>query len=183
MRLFWLLAYLGAIGYCTWWLISSIRARLFHEVYAALGIALYFSNLMFGGLGPRLGIRPLEIAGLVLYAPAALLVILGFLTLHRLGRPKQGWEPATAIIQTGVFRLTRHPVFFGTALWTFAVLLVYQSIIAAVLTPAIIFCLYQASVGGEAATYGKLGAEYAIYCQQVPRWNVLAGLLRLLRRR
>ncbi len=183
LRYFWFVVYVAMMGYIIWWLAGSVRRRETHEIYAATGLGFYFSEIFLSGFGPHLDIVPVRIIGFVLYVPAAIIVILGFITLHHKGRPKTGWEPTTTVISTGVFRLTRHPLFFGAALWAFAAVLTYQSLVAVVLAPVSIFCLYRASVGDEAATRDKFGAEYDIYCRQVPRWNVIAGLVRLLRNR
>jgi len=60
------------MAYVAYWLIAVIRKRIVHEIYMACGIGCYFTLISLGWSWTGLGILPLQILGLVLYAPAIL---------------------------------------------------------------------------------------------------------------
>jgi len=169
------------MAYVVYWLIAVIRKRIVHEIYMACGIGCYFTLISLGWSWPGLGILPLQILGLVLYAPAILFVAGSFIGLRTKGKPEDAWERTTTIIDTGVFRVTRHPMYFGTAIWTVGVILCQQSIPSLILGLAAMFCFFMASKGEDKFNIEKFGDEYREYMTKVPMWNILKGLRNLRR--
>jgi len=169
------------LGIIFGWLIPVVRKRMFYEVYASLGVGIMLSMVLClifkWGWG---GIAWLRYAGFALYAPAAAFVILAFVTLAHKGKPESGWEETTRIIETGVFGIVRHPLFLGSAIWSFALILVIQLILSIILGLASVFFLWMASRGEEAFNLRKFGDEYRKYMDRVPRWNFIKGLYRLV---
>jgi len=171
-------------GIIAGWLIPVIRKRLFCEVYAACGIGILFSLIVLVAMVWQEGdILPLRYIGWALYVPAAALVISSFVSLKHKGKPESGWEHSTVLIHSGVFRIIRHPLFLGSALFTIGLILIAQSIPATILGLVGVSCLWMASKGEEELNIKKFGQEYQKYMQEVPRWNLFKGLKLTARKR
>jgi protein-S-isoprenylcysteine O-methyltransferase Ste14 len=80
------------------------------------------------------------------------------------------------MLDTGIFGLIRHPLYFGTALWSVALILVSQSILSILLGGGAIFCFWMASRKEDEFNIIKFGDRYRDYVKKVPRWNVFRGL-------
>ncbi len=166
-----------------WWLLPVARRGLGYEVFACLAVGTYFSML---ALMPKLSavkVPALTYVGLALLIPAAVLTFPSFYYLRRGGNPASGWEETTTVTARGVYRIIRHPMYFGTALFAVAVALLEQSLAAAALACAVIVFAYAASRLEERRNLKKFGDGYRAYAREVPRWNVALGLWRLAKRR
>jgi len=162
------------------WLIPVIRKRMVAEIYVACGLGIMFSLIVLGSMIWEGGdIRPLLYLGFALYVPAAAFVISSFITLRHKGKPESGWEPTTVLIEGGVFRIVRHPLYLGAAIWTVGIILVLQSIASAIAGLVAVFCFWMASRKEDGYNIGKFGDGYKQYMERVPLWNFLKGLIRL----
>jgi protein-S-isoprenylcysteine O-methyltransferase Ste14 len=173
--------YVPLMTYVAYWLIAVIRQRMVHGIYEACGMGCYFTLVSLGWGWTGLGILPLQILGLVLYAPAILFVAMSFIGLRTKGKPEDSWERTTKLIDTGVFQVTRHPMYFGTAIWTVGVMLCQQSIPSLILGLVAVFCFFMASTGEDKFNLEKFGDEYREYMTKVPVWNIFTGLANLQR--
>ena len=171
------------VGILVGWLIPVIRKRIVYEVYEACGLGVYFSLIVLGWGWKTLDIFPLVYIGYALYVTAAVLVIFSFIDLKRKGKPESGWERTTTIIDSGVFRIVRHPLYLGAAIWAIGIILVIQSIPSTILGLVAIFCFWMASTGEDKFNIKKFGQEYQKYMVEVPRWNVFKGLGRNVNKR
>ena len=166
-----------------WWLLPVARRGLGYGVFACLAVGTYFSML---ALMPKLSavkVPALTYVGWALLVPAALLTFPSFYFLRRGGRPASGWEETTTVTARGVYRIIRHPMYFGTALFAVAVALLEQSLAAAALACAVIVFAYAASRLEEKSNLKKFGEGYRAYVSEVPRWNIILGLWRAAGRR
>jgi protein-S-isoprenylcysteine O-methyltransferase Ste14 len=166
-----------------WWLLPVARRGLGYEVFACLAVGTYFTML---ALMPKLSavkVPALTYVGWALLVPAAILTFPSFYFLRRGGKPASAWEETTTVTARGVYRLIRHPMYFGTALFAVAVALLEQSFAAAGLACAVIVFAYAASRLEERRNLEKFGEGYRSYAVEVPRWNVVAGLWRMAKRR
>jgi len=125
----------------------------------------------------------LTYVGWALFVPAAVLTFPSFYFLRRGGKPASGWEETTAVTARGVYRVVRHPMYFGTALFGVAASLLMQSYGAGAMACAIIVFAYTASRWEEKRNLKKFGDGYRSYAREVPRWNFVLGLWRLFARR
>jgi protein-S-isoprenylcysteine O-methyltransferase Ste14 len=167
--------------YIFYWLISVIRKRMVGETYEAFGLGLYFTQIFWSQYWMKLDIQTLRVIGFSLFIPALLFVAASFATLKAKGKPTDSWESTTSFVQNGVYRVTRHPMFFGTAIWSFALVLVIQSLISVILALIAIFCFWMASKKEEEFNLTKFGNEYRKYLDTVPRWNFIKGMKHLKR--
>jgi len=171
--------YVPLMIYIAYWLIAVIRKRMIGEIYEACGLALYITQIFWSQSWLRLNIQPVRIIGFILFVPAAFFVASSFATLRAKGKPTDHWESTTAIINTGVYRITRHPMYLGTAIWSIALVLVIQSLVSVILAAMALFCFWMASAKEEEFNLDKFGKEYQKYLASVPRWNFLKGLRNL----
>jgi protein-S-isoprenylcysteine O-methyltransferase Ste14 len=166
-----------------WWLLPVARRGLGYEVFACLAVGTYFSMLALMPKLTAVRVPPLTYAGWALLALAALLTFPSFYFLRRGGKPASGWEETTSVTARGVYRIIRHPMYFGTALFAVAVALLEQSLAAVGLACAVIVFAYAASRLEEKSNLKKFAEGYRAYAGEVPRWNLILGLWRAARRR
>jgi len=162
------------------WLLPVIRKRIVYEVYEALGLGGFFSLLALnlGGAFASYDIPVLRIMGFVLYLPAIFFVGLAFINLRHKGKPEDAWEHTTVVIQTGVYGMVRHPLYFGTTIWAVGVMLVFPSVPTILLGSACIACFCIASKKEDNYNIEKFGPAYEEYMQKVPMFNVFKKLMR-----
>ena len=168
--------YTALMCFMVYHLVSVARRHLTYGIYEACGLACFFSVLFLNGwkFGPC--IMSLRIIGLILYIPAVLLLASAFIILRRKGKPKDVWEQTTVIIDSGVLRIVRHPLYLGVAIWAVGLMLVFQSVLSTVLGTATIFCYWMASKKEDQFNINKFGDEYKNYMRNVPGWNFIKGL-------
>jgi protein-S-isoprenylcysteine O-methyltransferase Ste14 len=168
-------------------IIQAVREHTQSEIYEHIGLPLYLTLAVLSLSQPQLGkglahIPWLKIGGLILFLPSAAFVLVPIVTLEHKGKSKTSASPlfapseATIMLDTGIFRLIRHPLYFGTALWSVALILVSQSILSILLGGGAIFCFWMASRKEDEFNIIKFGDRYRDYIKKVPRWNVFRGL-------
>lgn len=174
-----IIVYALLMVYIFYWLITMIRKRIVCEIYEACGLGFYFTLIFWSQHGPMLDIAVIRIIGFILLVPAAFFVGASFATLKAKGKPTDGWESTTSMIKSGVYRVTRHPLYLGTAIWSFALVLVIQSLLSVILALVALFCFWMASKKEEEFNLTKFGDEYRDYLNKVPRWNFIEGIKNL----
>ena len=174
--------YAAVMCYMVYWVVWAARRRISYEIYEACALACFFSILFLSGWKAGADILPLTIVGFILYVPAILFVAAAFVSLRRKGKPKGAWEETTAMIDSGIFRIARHPLYLGTAIWAVGVMLVFQSILSVVLGAATVFCCWRASREEDRFNVSKFGDEYESYMEKVPMWNFVKGAWNLRKR-
>jgi protein-S-isoprenylcysteine O-methyltransferase Ste14 len=168
-------------GIVAGWLVPVIRRRITGEIYEACGLGSCFTILILGlgGVGIQLNILPLRIIGFVLLAPAALFTISSFAALKRRGKPETGWEHTTVMVKSNIFRIVRHPMYLGTAIWAIGAALIFQSIPSTILGIVSAFCCWMASKKEDSFNIEKFGDSYKEYVERVPMWNAFRGLRKI----
>lgn len=87
------------------------------------------------------------------------------------GTDVRPWAPTTAIVTTGVYRLTRNPMYLGMAMLYAAIALAADSLIAlALLIPTVIVIDIGVIRREERYLAAKFGDEYLRYKAAVRRW-------------
>ncbi len=168
-------------------IIQAIREHTESEIYEHFGLPVYFTLLFISFFKPQIGavfseILWLRIIGFILFIPSAFFVLVPIVTLEHKGKSKKSASPifapsdATIMLDTGIFRIVRHPLYFGTALWTVALILVFQSILSIILGGVAIFCFWMASKKEDEFNVKKFGDRYKEYMEKVPMWNAFKGL-------
>ena len=116
--------------------------------------------------GDRADIVWLEIIGFVLFIPAAILIVPTIVAIV------QG-----NLVKTGIMRIVRHPMYLGTAIAAFALILVFQSILSIGLSIIAIVLLWMASKMEGDYNIERFGDSYRKHMTRVPCWNVFKGLI------
>jgi len=180
--------YLIVIGLCAiiwfvngYWLLHAARERIISEIYIHSGLGLFFSLLTLelalglAGAWMHYELWWLEVLGLLLYLPAGILVFGSMLELKRKGRPNAGTSDFTAtttLIDTGLYGIIREPMTMGMAIWSVALVLAFQSLIALLLGALAFSCFWMAARTEDEYNIRKFGDNYKGYRQRVPLWNV-----------
>lgn len=164
-------------------LMPAIKERLASEIYGHIGMALFFTLAVLGFGIPQLGnifpdILWIEIIGYVLFIPAAFLVGSSFYCLYRKGKARtlSSLDKMT-LVDSGIYGIVRHPMLLGMAVWSFALILVFQSALAIVLGIIAIVLSWMAAREEDRFNQKKFGSRYKKYMARVPRWNAFKGLM------
>jgi protein-S-isoprenylcysteine O-methyltransferase Ste14 len=127
----------------------------------------------------------LRIAGVVVLLLAPLFFVPPFFLLQKHGRVETGqsYSFTTRVVDRGVYGVVRHPQYVGYALLAIGFAMRTQHIVSWALAVLAVAFFYLQALKEERFCVRQLGAEYAAYMKQVPRFNFVAGLLRYLTRK
>jgi protein-S-isoprenylcysteine O-methyltransferase Ste14 len=165
------------------WLIQAIREHVASEIYMHIGLGIFFSllalELIIGiqGAWTHFEIFWLAVIGWILYIPSAILVFGSMIELKHKGKPKGAdFTATTTFIDSGIYSLFRQPMTLGAAIWSIALVLVFQSILAVILGLVSLFCFCMSARKESEYNIEKFGDAYKEYMKKVPMWNILKGL-------
>jgi protein-S-isoprenylcysteine O-methyltransferase Ste14 len=152
-------------------LIPVVKERRAWITCAHGGTGLSFTSLLLNlslrKTGDIADIVWLAIIGFVLLIPAAILIASAIIAIAR-----------GDLIKTGIMSIVRHPMYLGTAIASFAFILVFQSILSIVFSSVGIVLLWMASKIEDDYNIERFGGSYREHMRLVPRWNVFKGLRR-----
>ena len=163
------------------WLLHAARERIISEIYMHTGLGLFFSLLTLelalglAGAWMHYELWWLEVIGLLLYIPSGILVFGSLLELKRKGRPDAStgdFTATTTLIDTGLYGIIREPMTLGMTIWSVALVLAFQSLIALLLGALASGCFWMAARTEDEYNIRKFGDAYKGYRQRVPLWNV-----------
>jgi protein-S-isoprenylcysteine O-methyltransferase Ste14 len=150
-------------------LIPVVRERRAWISCAHGGTGLFFTSLLLSlGLhqtGDLTDIVWPKIFGFILFIPAAILMVSAILAITH-----------GDLVKTGMMRIVRHPMYLGTAIAAFALILIFQSVLSIVLSITAIVFLWMASKMEDNYNIERFGDSYREHMIRVPRWNVFKGL-------
>jgi protein-S-isoprenylcysteine O-methyltransferase Ste14 len=131
------------------------------------------------------GDRLIRAIGWVLWGLGAVLGWLPILTLRRLGGVPKGasYVNTTRLVMTGIYGIVRHPQYLAFGLIAVALILIVQDWVVAGVGALGAVGSYLIACGADRGCLTKFGEAYRRYMQQVPRTNLIVGLLRLARRK
>ena len=141
-------------------------------VVNGVSIALYF--LLPSVLDIAISSPVLTSLALALFVIGACLVGLSIIALVR--------NRGRGLVDRGVFAIVRHPMYLGAMLLFSSFALFYPHWLMVLISVVNIAIVYRFVVQGENQNAIKFGSAYTLYKQSVPRINLLAGILRRLRR-
>ena len=123
-------------------------------------------------------------AGAFVLALAAVLIFSPFLLLRKHGQIEDGgtYMQTRLVVDRGLYAITRHPQYLGYILlaWGFAAL--SQHWLTVLLAAVSTTLLYLQSATEERTCLARLGEPYKRYLLRVPRFNLILGIVRRLRR-
>ena len=161
------------------WLVHAVRKRITSEIYIHTGAGLFFSLLVLEltlgpfRLWPRIDILWIQILGFALYVPSGYLVAASFHALHSKGKSESADPTATTtFVDSGIYGIVRQPMTLGMAIWSIALILVFQSSLAIILGIISIVCFWLSARKESEYDISKFGEKYREYMRKTPMWNV-----------
>jgi protein-S-isoprenylcysteine O-methyltransferase Ste14 len=143
------------------------------------GLGTFFSLLALeltigrGAAWSHFKVTWLAVMGWILYIPSALLVIASMIQLKHKGKPKStDFTDTTTFINSGIYRYIRQPMTLGLAIWSVALILVFQSVHAIILGLISLLCFWMAARKESNYNIRKFGDSYKEYMNHVPMWNI-----------
>lgn len=122
-----------------------------------------------GRLGPA-GTLSIMTGGTLLLLGAGV-ILAGSERFRRLGTATRPWRSSTRLVTTGIYRVTRNPMYLGMAILYAGLAILFDSFTALLLLPvAILLIRTQVIAREERYLLDKFGADYDAYKQDVPRW-------------
>jgi protein-S-isoprenylcysteine O-methyltransferase Ste14 len=122
-------------------------------------------------IGGDASTAPIETAGTVLIVLGLLLIGWGMLTFLRARTAILPMKPASRLVDTGPYRISRNPMYTGMSLIYLGGMLVMNWVWALFVFPLILWLLYRfVIVKEEKYLLGEFGEEYREYCRRVRRW-------------
>ncbi len=165
------------------WLIQATREYIISEIFMHTGLGIFFSVLVIeltigaSEAWTHFGISWLAVIGWILYLPSAILVFGSMIDLKTKGKSNTSdFTATTAFINRGLYGRIRQPMTLGMAIWSVALILVFQSILAIILGFVSAFCFWMAARKESDHNIKKFGDAYIEYVKKVPMWNILRGL-------
>ena len=128
----------------------------------ALGLLLDSDPLRFG---------PASILGIALGAGGVVLIAIA-LGLFRSSKTRaEPWQPASSLVNRGIYRFTRNPMYLGMVMLSLGVALAFTSLPAAALALAALIIVDRTVVTREEAYLTRrFGQDYLAYKASVRRW-------------
>jgi protein-S-isoprenylcysteine O-methyltransferase Ste14 len=132
---------------------------------------------------PRGDNRFLRGAGVFSLLLAGPFVVLPFLLLRRHGRPLPGktYMETDGVVDQGLYSITRHPQYLGYMFLACGFGLLSQHWAALLLAAVGVTAWHRQAVLEERTCLSRLGEPYQQYLRRVPRYNIVLGVVRLLR--
>ena len=110
-------------------------------------------------------------AGLLLGIIGMGLLVLARREFSRYGQPTDPGQPTSRVIRTGVFAISRNPLYLGAGLFLLGIALTFNlpwSVAMLIISMAL--CHYFLILPEEQYLAGKFGSEYETYFTSVNRW-------------
>lgn len=128
------------------------------------------------------GLTVLEYSGFVL---VGLSLVIGWLA--RIEFTKKGGVPegksyvnTTALVNSGIYAVVRHPMYMSGIFLFFALTLISQHWLSVVFGAIPVALLYTDTWEEDKSLVVKFGEDYRKYMHKVPRVNIIVGVFRLL---
>lgn len=123
--------------------------------------------------------------GWAVFAVAMMLAWRARVALEAKGAAREGesWLHTKKVVATGIYGVVRHPMYLSFLLISLALVFISQHWLNGVLGVVLMGLLYNDMCREEESNLEKFGDDYLRYMRQVPRVNVVVGIVRLVRRR
>jgi protein-S-isoprenylcysteine O-methyltransferase Ste14 len=153
--------------------------KLFAWLASVVTISLIIvTQFLARGDGPYLrgaGVFMLLLAGVFIFAPFYLL------TKHGGAKDGNTYMQARAVVDRGLYSITRHPQYLGYIFLACGFALLSQHWVAVLLAVVGATFFYLQAVREERYCLAQLGEPYEQYRRRVPRFNIVLGIMRLPR--
>ena len=115
--------------------------------------------------------HPSQYAGAVVAAAGLVLIAVSLGLFRRFRTRPEPWRPAEALIRTGIYRLSRNPMYLGMALMCLGIAMFFESVAAFLLLAAALVAIDRYVIAREEAYLARrFGTDYEAYRAKVRRW-------------
>jgi len=114
---------------------------------------------------------PLETAGIFLIVLGILLILWAMLMFVRARTAILPMRPASRLVETGPYRVSRNPMYTGISIAYLGLMLLLNWGWLLVMFPVVLISLYHLVIKREERyLLSEFGQEYEAYCRRVRRW-------------
>ncbi len=114
---------------------------------------------------------PLPIAGILTALAGLVLIAICLGLFRRFGTRPEPWQPDQALIATGVYKLSRNPMYLGMALLCLGIAILFESLAGIILVGVALLVIERYVIAREEAYLARrFGADYDAYRAKVRRW-------------
>ena len=122
------------------------------------------------------------------WALLAIAIVLGWrarVAFETKGKAREGesWLHTTAVVESGIYAVVRHPMYLSFMLIFLALACITQHWLSGLLGITSILMLYDDMRREEKNSIDKFGHDYLHYMRKVPRINLVIGIIRLIQRK
>ena len=115
--------------------------------------------------------RPSQFAGLAVALAGLVLIVVSLGLFRRFRTRPEPWQPSSALITSGVYRLSRNPMYLGMAVTSAGIALYFESLAGAALLAIVIAIIDHFVIQREERYLSRrFGADYDAYRARVRRW-------------
>jgi len=127
----------------------------------------------------------LRYLGIGLVPLIIILWIVPVIHFKKYGRIPEGgaYYESDTLVTEGIFSLLRNPQYLSYVLVNILFALVSQHAVIIGLALGAIFFFYRQARAEEQFLASRYGKEYTVYCERVPRFNMVTGAVRLFSER
>lgn len=111
-----------------------------------------------------------QIMSWIFLVASAFIAINGFYGLKKYGKPIDEWENTTVLIDRGIFRYMRHPLYSSLILLVIGIVLKHVTVVPLVIGCICIIFLVTASLVEERESLKKFGDAYTTYKRTTTRY-------------
>lgn len=149
-----------------------------------IAVICTFAVLIVGRFLDRGDIASLRIIGGFIGIVGCLFAFWPMIVMRRHGHVKKGksYMHTTHVVDHGIFAVVRHPQYLGYILFNVCFMLLSQHRIISMLGVVAIVFFYLHALAEERSCIVEFGAAYREYMERVPRFNIITGMFRALRK-
>lgn len=139
-------------------------------------VYLLLTLLVMTGLYYRLPLarivpEPWSYLGAILVVAGVALSAMGAFSFKRAGTPVIPFEPSTALVTTGLYRVTRNPMYLGMLIALLGAAVLFGTLSAFLPIPIFVWIIQANFIRGEERFLeGIFGEPYLAYKNKVRRW-------------
>ena len=155
------------------WTIPSARQRRPHMVFVSFALIAFLTLavLTIASVWQPTSHTWLRVVGWIVQLLGVVLLTNSFHYLSTRGRPLDKGEP-TSVVDTGVYRLTRHPMYAGMGIWAVGMALCRPNMGSSLIAGACVVFTLLAAVKEDDYNLKRFGESYAEYMRRVPLLNL-----------
>lgn len=112
-----------------------------------------------------------QLAGVAVGAIGLALILLSLDLFRRHGTRPEPWEASTALIRSGLYRVSRNPMYLGMAVTSAGIAIYFESLVAGFLLTLVVVTIDRFVIAREERYLARrFGEDYEAYRRQVRRW-------------